>query len=105
MIQCKYEFKVDNSLGGQKADCTWCGKPFVVPEAYAEGAKTDDAVDPKVVRRQQEQERGDVDIRMPGSSYDPVSEVGGSNWPIYIAIIVLINLILIPLSGYALIPR
>src|SRR3954468_22529252 len=39
---CKYKFRVDNSLGGGRGACSWCGKPIVIPQAYAEGTVTDE---------------------------------------------------------------
>lgn len=107
--KCKREFSVDNSLAGKTGKCSWCGAPVQIPQPYAEGTVTDEEHDPRLDEEERAPAADDaeLDIRRPG--HDHYSPFAGDNavrnWLICLAIIIGLNVILIPLTGWAIIPR
>ncbi|MBI3407269.1 MAG: hypothetical protein HY040_02795 [Planctomycetes bacterium] len=114
--KCKTQFSVDNSFAGGTADCTWCGEKMTIPQAYAAGAVTDDERDPNLAALQPEssshavQDGGPNPYQLPeyqGDHRPPQASSGSgiNGWVVFILIIVVLNLVLIPLTGWAIIPR
>lgn len=113
--KCKREFAVDNAFAGQVGNCSWCGAPMTVPQPYAEGTTTDEMPDPNLSVQSAPDEHNPYQLPEyqqgnPQSYHQPntSSGAGGSQiggWAIFIIIIILANVILIPLTGWAVIPR
>ncbi|MFO0969541.1 MAG: hypothetical protein U0793_28620 [Gemmataceae bacterium] len=105
---CKYQYRVDNALAGAGGTCAWCGKPLVIPQPYSEGTVTDDERDIRQVEGLSKPQPG-PDRRQ--EVYDPASRTyhdpapGLPGWVIWVGIILLLNIIILPLTGYVIVPR
>jgi len=86
---------------------------MTVPRPFAEGTVTDDERDPSVARASDHShvpEDSDLNpFQLPqyqrGHTPPPPSESRINGWVLFIVIIILLNVILIPLTGHAIIPR
>ena len=109
--KCAREFTVDNALAGQSGSCSWCGAAMKIPQPYADGTRTDERRDPAL--QPMATGGGHNPFQLPQYRDGPPPAnlprgEGGNQLLIWVVVgifIILLNIVLVPLTGYAIIPR